>query len=433
MNIFDVINGASAIKDELRPAADTVSLSEQRLLDYLGIDSGTTPRDALSQVTYFVCLKKLSESVGELPVKLYKKTTDNGIIKPPMTATSRLLSLRPNPYQTSVAFWTMSEYFRQHYGNSYVYIDRKFKRGKKWGGKYEIKGLYPMHPDSVEIWVDDADIFDTPDYLYYKYTNPNTGEVSFFPGHNVMHFKNWLTSEDGLYGLPVRQILKRTFAGVSAADEYLSNLYQNGMMAKMVVQYSGNLSDPLTKEVQERFLSQLQGPKAAGKVIPVPTQFQLVPLSQSLVDSEFSTLKKYSAVQIASCFGIFPSQINDFEHTRYASSEAEGLAFLTGTLGYILRAYEAEINSKILTPEEFDEGYYYKFNEKALLRVDSKTQAEILQMETDSGMISRNEAREILDYPNKEGADELLVNGAYIPVNKAGLPYADKDTGGEKK
>ena len=39
-----------------------------------------------------------------------------------------------------------------------------------------------------------------PDYLYYKYTNPNTGEVSFFPGHNVMHFKNWLTSEDGLPG-----------------------------------------------------------------------------------------------------------------------------------------------------------------------------------------------------------------------------------------
>lgn len=401
---------------------------DRKVMEFLGLDSKYISRGELSQVTYYVSVKTLSEAIGKLPLKLYKRT-NKGIIKPKMTDTWRLLSLRPNPYMTATTFWTLCEYWCQHYGNAYVWIDEDMIE-VKGRLKHIVKGFYPMSPENVQIWVDDKGLWGTEGCIYYEYTNPDTGDDKILRDHEVLHFKNWIT-RNGIEGLSVKEILHETISGASAASEYENNLYQNGMMAKMVVQYSGNLSDPLTNEVKERFLSQLQGPKAAGKVIPIPTQFQLIPLSQSLVDSEFSVLKKYTALQICSCFGVKPSQINDYEHSKYNSSEAESLAFLTGTLAYRIKMYEDEINCKVLTQDEYRAGYYYKFNERALLRVSMKEQAEILCLETGNGVISHNEARDNLDLPNMEGADRLLVNGAYVPVEQAGIAY--QKSGGEGK
>ena len=85
--------------------------------------------------------------------------------------------------------------------------------------------------------------------------------------------------------------------------------------------------------------------------------------------------------------------------------------------------YEEEINAKMLTPSEYKEGYFYKFNEKAILRTDAKTQSEVLKNYTQGGIYTSNEARQKLDLPNAEGGDVLLVNGSYVPIQEAGAAY----------
>lgn len=54
-------------------------------------------------------------------------------------------------------------------------------------------------------------------------------------------------------------------------------------------------------------------------------------------------MKKYSALQIASAFGIKPNQIGDYEKSSYASSEAQQLSFYVDTMLYILKQYEEGI------------------------------------------------------------------------------------------
>lgn len=88
--------------------------------------------------------------------------------------------------------------------------------------------------------------------------------------------------------------------------------------------------------------------------------------------------------------------------------------------------YEEEINAKVLLPSEYKKGYYYKFNEKALLRTDSKTQSEILRNYVQGGIYKSNEARALLDMPNADGGDVLLVNGSYVPITEAGAAYNRK-------
>lgn len=180
-------------------------------------------------------------------------------------------------------------------------------------------------------------------------------------------------------------------------------------------------------QVQKKFADRLTGPKAAGKVIPIPAGFTINSLNMSMVDADFYNLRKYTALQIGAGFGIKPSHLNNYENSKYASSESEALAFLVDTLLYRLKMYEEEINSKVLTPKEQKEGYYYKFNEKVLLRTDSLTQSQILKNYVQGGIYSANEAREYLDKPNLEGGDQLLVNGSYVPITEAGAAYQKKE------
>lgn len=422
------------LKNSVKNSASnpSVSMRDREFLDWLGVDAENTPKKALSQATYFTCLKVLSEAMGKLPLKLYRKTKD-GVIKQSITDTLRLLSLQPNPYMTATVFWTLCEMLCQHYGNAFVWIDGAFNAAGKYGGKYEIRGFYPMHPDNVSIMVDDVNndgkgLFGTTGRLYYQYTNPNSGEQVIFRDYQVLHFKTWCT-EDGIMAKSVREILRDTIAGASAALDCENNLYKNGMTAKMAMQYSGQLDDERVREVQKKFADKLSGSQAVGKIIAVPAAFNLIPLNSSFTDNQFIDLRKFSALQIAAAFGIKPGHLNSYEFSKYASSEYEALAFLTDTLAYRIKMYEDEINAKLLLPDEYKRGFYYKFNEKALLRTDSKTQSEILKNYTTGCVYTTNDARDVLDMSHVEGGDVPLVNGSYVPLTQAGAAYASKNGG----
>ena len=156
---------------------------------------------------------------------------------------------------------------------------------------------------------------------------------------------------------------------------------------------------------------------------------KLVPLDIKLTDSQFFELKKFNALQIAGALGIKPNQINDYEKSSYANSEMQQLSFYVDTMLFILKQYEEELNYKLLSKKEIEEGLFFKFNEKVILRTDSKTQIEALSKAVNNGIYTPNEAREYLDKPSKEGGDKLVMNGNYIPITDVGKQYAK---GGDK-
>ena len=109
------------------------------------------------------------------------------------------------------------------------------------------------------------------------------------------------------------------------------------------------------------------------------------------------------------------------------------LSFYVDTMLFVLKQYEEEVNYKLLTEEEEAAGMYYKQNEKVLLRTDSKTQMEILRSASDSGIYSKNEARRKLDMQDKEGGDELIVNGTFVPLRNVGAAYKGGKVGGQQE
>lgn len=382
-----------------------------QLINFLGLKG--TKEKALSEATYFACLKVLSESVGKLPLKLLRHQENNGVITARTHPIYRVLHDRPNPYMTSTTFWSTIEQNRNHWGNAYALI-------KGAGSKMS---LWILPSEEVEIWYDDQKILSDVADIYYIYSH--SGKQYQFGSEQILHFKA-SNSFDGIKGISVREQLEMTINGNIKAQKMLNSMYKSGFTAKAVVQ----LTSDLNKEDREKFAKGLE--KFAGSdlddeeirnIIPIPVGTELKPLNIKLADNQFIDVKKYSALQIAAAFGIKPNQIGDYEKSSYASAEAQQLSFYVDTLLYIIKQYEEELNYKLLSADEIESGYYFKFNVAVILRADLKTQIETLSQAVSNFIYTPNEARALLDLEAKEGGDQLLGNGASIPVTLAGTQY----------
>jgi len=388
---------------------------EEKLLEWLGISG--TPKKLISETTYFTCLKMLSETLGKMPIKYYQQT-ERGTVRADPDKAYDLLKTRPNPQMTPTTFWGTVENNRNHYGNAYVWIRRKFER-MKFGGELSIQDLWIMPSSDVTILIDDKGVFGSAGDIYYQYVDKYSNETYVFPSADVMHFKTSF-SFDGLTGVPVIDVLKATIEGGLQSQTFMNNLYKGGLTARAALQYTGDLSPKLEKQLISKLEGYANGANNAGKFIPIPIGMKIEPLNIKLTESQFFELKKFTALQIAGALGIKPNQINDYEKSSYSNSEMQNISFYIDTALYILKQYEEEINYKILDPEKRRQGKFYKFNENVILRTDAKTQAEILIGYVKTGIKTPNEARELLNDCKKDGGDELICVGSYQRVSQIG-------------
>ena len=390
------------------------------LLDFLGISSNLRD-DALKEATYFACMKVLSESIGKIPIKIMQHTRQTGTLARREHRYYRVLNERPNPYMTATTFWAMMELWRNHYGNAFAWIDERDPQHPK---------LWPMHPKDTQIYFDNAcRLADVPD-VYYRYCNG--GRAFMVSSAEVLHFKNFLT-KDGVTGIPTREQISGVIDGGGKAQKMLNKLYESGMTAKAVLQYTGGLNDAnveaLKKGIQEYAAG--KDKSGTGGIIPIPMGFTLTPLNIKLTDSQFLELKQYSALQIAAAFGIKPDQIGDYTKSSYSSSEAQQISFLVDTMLFIIKQYEEEISEKLLTPDERGEGYMAKFNSRVLMRVDQFTQIQTISTAIGNFLYMPNEGREFLDMPAVDGGDRLIGNGSTIPLDMIGAQYQNGSGGTE--
>jgi len=401
-------------------AFNAVSLNEDTdiLLNWLGIDKNSKN---ISEITYYTCLKMLSETLAKLPLKYYQDT-EKGRIRAEPNKTYDVLANRPNRYMTPSTFWGTVELNRNHYGNAYVLMRKAPVKSGRYVVGEELQDLWIMPSKNVEVLVDDKGIFNGKGEIYYQYSDEYSGQIYIYKSDDVMHFKSFFTY-NGIKGKSVKEILEDSINGALESQKFMNNLYRQGLTASMAMQYTGDLDETKIEKLQNKYGKFLTGSKNAGKIVPVPIGLQLTPLNVSLVDAQFFELKKYSALQIAGAMGIKPNQINNYEKSSYANSETQQLAFLVDTMLYILKQYEEEINYKVHGYEKRIEGYLYKFNEKAILRTDSKTQMENLSKGVNNGIYMPNEARGYLDLPYDENGNQLIVNGNYIPLSMVGKQY----------
>lgn len=371
----------------------------------------------LSEVTYLTCLKTLAEAMGKLPVDI-----EDGNHNRINNNVARIISLTPNPKQNAAEFFGTLEFCRNHYGNGYAYVAYDGRTGK-------LKGLYPLDPRCITIWVNDSDSLTDIGY-YYEYDEPRTGKAYFILPDDMIHVKSWLTDgETHLSGKPIHLIISEYFSGNKESQRFLNQLYHNGLQANLVIKYVGDLGTDKKKQILSE-LSALAGMDALQRTIPIPVGWDINPIDLKLTDAQFLEIRKYSALQVAAAFGIKPNYLNDYDKSSYSNAAAQNLSFYTDTLLYIITLYEQEFSRKLLTSAELDSGVRVHFNFNVILRTDPSTQAQALATYVTNGIYKINEAREKAGLPPVSDGDVIVVNGSYKDLEHLNAPY---ENGGEVK
>lgn len=376
----------------------------------------------ISETIYFICLKHLSESLGKMQWEKREITKKKGRETIFDNELDLLLNIRPNPYMSAITFWQTVELNRNHYGNSYVYIERN---GTK------IKNLWQLPSDEVEIWIDNKGYFGLKDSIWYVWNDSRSGKKYSFLKDEILHFKTHM-SWDGLSGTAVRDILKTQLNTQKSALNFLKRIYSSSTLGtKVVVHYTGELNDAKAKNMVDK-IANFAKAKESGAFIPLPMGYQAQLLEMKLADSQFFENNKNTALQIAAAFGIKPNVINDYTKSSYSNSETQQLDFYVNTLQPLFLIYEQELSYKLLHPRDLEKGQRLVINEDVLFKMDNQTKANVYSNYVQNFIMTPNEVREALNLPYIEGGDKLVGNGNAISIDKAGEQYTKGGEGNKE-
>lgn len=370
----------------------------------------------LTAATYYACMVIRCNALARLPLKIKKKTKDGGAEDLRNHTLFDLLHLRPNPFMSIHDMLWATEFQRLHYGNAFwVWTGR--------GAKF--RGLYLLDSTRVQIVVDDAGILSDPNAVYYLYTDGRSGQY-IYRSDEIVHFKNF--ARGGIAGESIRKYLNGIIANEQYAQNVISNKYKSGLQDPVVVTYTGDLNKEREGKLRKKF-EQLGGVKHAGKVIPIPVDFDIKTLQTRLVDAQFAEMNTLNARQIANAFGVKSFQLNDLEKSTYSNIEQQNTAFYTDTLLNVITVYEQEMDYKLLFDFERENGTYISFNPDVILRADLLTRYQAYSTGVNNALLKISEVRAKEDLPFVEGTDKLIFgNGAAIPFDDLGKQY---EKGGE--
>lgn len=362
-------------------------------------------RRAMQFSPFASCVRVIAESIGMLPVSLYKKkgkARDKDIENRLHT----LLSIAPNDFQTAVEFWTQTGACLASRGNFYAW---------KNVVRDELRELLPLHPDSV-----------TPKLrsdwsLVYEVAFPD-GRRAVLAQEEVFHVR--VFSLDGVRGLDPISYMRETLGEGIAGAQMGSSGYKNGSKLSGVLSTDGTLSDEAYERIRDSWQGTYGGAENAFKVAILEAGLKFSPVSMTNEQAQYIDARKLNRSEMAGLFRVPPHKIGDLEHATFSNIEHQAQEFVTDCLMPYLVAIEARVRVSLLPRTQWASGFL-KFNVNALLRGDMAARAAYYHSLMQDGAISPNEIRDLEDWNPREGGDifltpmNMLINGQAPPKPKS--------------
>ncbi|EOR06706.1 phage portal protein [Acinetobacter tandoii] len=367
-----------------------------------GMGQPVTPLRAMQLTTVFTCVRVLSESMGMLPCRLYKRVGRNKEIADNHRLHD-LLYVAPNDYMTAQEFWELLMVCLCLRGNFYAY--KVYALGN-------VVELLPLDPSSVTPKLND-------DWTVEYQVNFKNGGLKTLSQDEIWHVR--LFTLDGLNGLnPIAYARKCIGLGLDT-EEHGTKLFKNGAVTSGVLETAESLTDVAFNRLKNEFTENYAGLANTYKPMILEEGLTWKPTALNLEDSQFLETRQYQATEICGLFRVPPHLAANMEKMTLNNIEHMGMSFVN----YSLVPYMTRIESRIkvgLLSEKDRKTHYAKFNAGALLRGDLKTRYESYGKGIQWGWLSPNDCRELEDMNPREGGDIYLT-----PMNMTTDPEGEND------
>lgn len=356
-----------------------------------------TVAKALKVATVLACVRVISEGVAQVPLKVLRRNGRNKIdaYDHPLWD---ILHRKPNDVATSFGFRETLVIHAALAGNGYAFISRGT------GGK--VLELINIEPGAVRVEQSDT-MGERPRYFI---TGRNGGGL-YFPAETILHIQG--PSWNGVVGMDVVRQAREAIGLSIATEEAHARLHANGARPGGMLSVEGTLKDEQFKTLRKWIEDNYAGGENAFRTMILDRSAKFVPMAMSGVDSQHLETRRFQIEEICRIFRVMPIMVcSQDKSSTYAGAEQNFLAHVVHTLGPWFERIEQCLDCQLLTDAERKAGYYTKLEERGLLRGALKDTAEYLNKLVGLGIITRNEAREMLDMNPVEGLDEPLT-----PIN----------------
>lgn len=350
---------------------------------------------ALNLSAVWACVRILSETVGTLPIHLYRRTSA-GREQVREHPCSFILS-RPNAYTSRFALLHHLMVSCTLWGNGYARIwrDERFRPVR----------LQLLHPTQVEP------VLSTDDELYYR-----TDRGELLPSYDMLHLRG--LSTNGYKGRSPIAVHRDNLALTAAAQQYGERFFSQGGNMSGVFKYPSTLKPEAYQRLKKDLVRQSVGLHNAHTPLLLEGGMTYERISIPPEDAQFIATRKFQKTEIATIYGVPPHMIADLERATNNNIEHQGMEFVQYCLLPYLVRLEEEFNRKLLRDDEFGE-YYFLFGLNGLLRGDAKTRSEYYKNMNLIGAMSANEIRSLEDMNSYEGGDEYFVQANMQTVENA--------------
>lgn len=360
----------------------------------------TVTFDTAMQVSAFwACARILSETVACLPLSMHRRTADGKSIPETQHWLIRLLTSKPNRYQTRIEFFETLVLNLSTQGNFYGLLTRS-------GGM--IISILPLPANRVIV-----NVADDGSKLFEYHTDKG---VLIYDDTQIWHIPLF---GNGVTGLSPLAFARNSIGIAQAAEDRVTSIYRNGAKPAGVLMVDKPLSKGQRDRLRESFSDLAEGNQ--DNLIVLESFMKYEQISMNPAEVEMMSTRRFQLEDIARFMGVPSVLINDTSATTVWGSGIQQL--IDGAYKLNFRPYleRIELSAQIhLLSFEERQQYYLKFDFDSLLRMDRNSRATANQQAINSGQMTPNEARAEEGRPPLPGGDKLLVNGSLVPIEQAG-------------
>lgn len=335
-----------------------------------GVSVNQTSAMGLSAV--YRCVSLISGSIASLPLRTVVTSADG--------TTQRTPSFLDDPAgPDGVTWFEWVEFLMVSlllHGNGYFL--------KIVGGATQLMGLQPLPPQCVGVELKNG-------RKLYRIQLKN-GQSQQFSDREIVHIPG-ISLDGGITGVSPITIAKNSLSAAIAQERSAARLFSNGLLSSAIVTPEDTLTEDEATAIKESLDRKTAGESHAGGISVINRALKITPWSIDPEAAQFLESRAFSVDEVSRWFGIPPHLLGQTEkQTSFGAGLSEqNRGYAKYTLEPWTRRIEARL-TRLLPPNRKAE-----FDFRSLISPDPETEIRLLLDQVSGGLLSVDEARQILN------------------------------------
>jgi len=356
-----------------------------------------TLENALTVPAVWAAVEFISGTIASLPLNVYEKT-ETGRVK----MTSGLQTVIHDAVNDETSSFDWRKYTFERIltgGRSITYIERSNGR---------VVNLWPMDPADVTIKR-------SSNRKTYEYSPGGDAKPVTYAASEIIDIF-FSVESDGITSISPILTNKDAIALAIAATNYGSKFFNNGGVPPFVMTGNFQTGSALNRASNDLQNAIQQQTKENRLALTLPAGHEIKPIGADPEKSQLVDLKRFQVEEIARIYSLPPVFLQDLTHGTFSNTEQQDLHLVKHTLRRWITQVEQEMNLKLFGRDEAK--FYVEFNLDGLLRGDFSTRMSGYATGIQNAILTPNEARAQENRPDKDLGNDLLVQGATVPLGQ---------------